>query len=55
MIGKYNDRMKDGLEMRKYENDFILSGFDYTKSRENSIPPLLKYENSRWIPWDNQF
>lgn len=55
MIGKYNERMKDGLEMRKYEEDFILSGFDYTKSRENSIPPLLKYENARWVPWENEF
>lgn len=53
MIGKYNEKMRDGIELRKYEEDFLLSGFDYTRSRENSIPPLLKYEHSRWVPWDN--
>ena len=51
MIGKYNERLKDGIELRKYVDDYLLSGFDYTKSRENSVSAILEYTDSRWIPW----
>lgn len=51
MIGKYNERLKDGIELRKYVDDYLLSGFDYTKTRENSVSAILEYTNSRWAPW----
>ncbi len=53
MIGKYNERMKDGIELRKYDEGYLLSGFDYTKSRENAVSAILEYSNSRWVPWVN--
>ncbi|MPR37046.1 ABC transporter substrate-binding protein [Salmonirosea aquatica] len=53
MIGKYNERMKDGIELRKYVDDYLLSGFDYTKSRENSVSAILEYNDTRWVPWPN--
>ncbi len=51
MLAKYNERMPDGMTLRAYEDDYLLSGFDYTKSRENTIPSILTYEDRRWIPW----
>jgi ABC-type branched-subunit amino acid transport system substrate-binding protein len=51
MLFKYKDKLKNGLEMRKYdEEDYLLSGFDYTKSRENQVPPILKFNGSAWEP-----
>jgi tetratricopeptide (TPR) repeat protein len=31
------------------ENDYILSGFDYTQSNENQVVPLVKYEGGRFV------
>lgn len=50
MLSKYKDGLKKGLEMRKYDDDYLLSGFDFTKSRENQISPLLKYSGAKWVP-----
>jgi len=50
MLSKYKDGLKRGLEMRKYDDDYLLSGFDFTKSRENQISPLLKYSGTKWVP-----
>jgi ABC-type branched-subunit amino acid transport system substrate-binding protein len=53
MIGKYNERLKEGIELRKYDEGYLLSGFDYTKSRENAVSAILMYDDSRWVPWTN--
>lgn len=53
MLAKYKDGLKKGLEMRKYDDDYLLSGFDFTKSRENQIIPLLKYSGTKWVPVTN--
>jgi len=50
MLAKYKDGLKRGLELRKYDDDYLLSGFDFTKSRENQISPLLKYNGTKWVP-----
>jgi ABC-type branched-subunit amino acid transport system substrate-binding protein len=51
MLHKYKDRLNNGLEIRRYDqDDFLLSGFDYTKGRENQIPPVLRYNGSKWEP-----
>jgi ABC-type branched-subunit amino acid transport system substrate-binding protein len=52
MLAKYKEKVKDGIELRKYEDGFLLSGFDYTESRENTITSILKYEGGRWVPLD---
>lgn len=31
------------------ENDYILSGFDYTQSNENQVVPIVKYEGGRFV------
>jgi tetratricopeptide (TPR) repeat protein len=53
MLSKYKDKFISGLQTRKYgEEEFLLTGFDYTKSNENQITPVLKYSGSKWIPID---
>ena len=49
MLFKYKDKLGKGLEMRRYdEEDYLLSGFDYTKSHENQIPSILRFNGSKW-------
>jgi len=49
MLFKYKDRLGKGLEMRRYdEEDYLLSGFDYTKSHENQIPSILRFNGAKW-------
>ncbi|HEV7350410.1 ABC transporter substrate-binding protein [Telluribacter sp.] len=50
MIAKYKDRLSQGLKARQFDEDYLLSGFDFTKSRENQVSPLLRAEGSRWVP-----
>jgi tetratricopeptide (TPR) repeat protein len=51
MLNKYKDRFNKGIELRRYDqDDYLLSGFDYTQGRENQIPPILKYNGSKWEP-----
>jgi ABC-type branched-subunit amino acid transport system substrate-binding protein len=51
MMSKYKDDLAKGLEMRKYtDEDYLLSGFDFTKARDNRISPVLRYSGSKWIP-----
>ncbi len=51
MLAKYQERMPEGVALRTYEDDYLLTGFDYTKTRENTVPSILTYEDKRWIPW----
>ena len=51
MLDKYKDRLKDGVALRTYDDDYLLSGFDYTQSRENTISSILTYEGKQWVPW----
>jgi ABC-type branched-subunit amino acid transport system substrate-binding protein len=53
MLSKYKDKLPDGLQARKYgSEEYLLSGFDYTKANENQITPVLKYSGSKWVPVD---
>lgn len=53
MLNTYKDKFSNGLRSGKYgEQEYLLSGFDYTKSNENQITPVLKYSGSKWVPVD---
>jgi ABC-type branched-subunit amino acid transport system substrate-binding protein len=52
MLSKYQDKLSNGLQSRKYEEEYLLAGFDYTKANENQITPVLKFNGSKWIPVD---
>ena len=51
MLAKYQERMSEGVALRTYQDDYLLTGFDYTKTRENTVPSILTYEDKRWLPW----
>ena len=51
MLSQYKDGIAKGLGTKKYTGeDYLLSGFDFTKSNDNQISPLLKYSGSKWVP-----
>ncbi|WP_353719615.1 ABC transporter substrate-binding protein [Dyadobacter sp. 676] len=53
MLFKYKDKLSSGLQSRKFgSEEYLLSGFDYTKGNENQITPVLKYNGSKWVPVD---
>ncbi|KQS28156.1 ABC transporter substrate-binding protein [Dyadobacter sp. Leaf189] len=53
MVHKYKDKISNGLQARKYgDTEYLLTGFDYTKSNENQITPILKFNGSKWVPVD---
>ncbi|MCE7064664.1 ABC transporter substrate-binding protein [Dyadobacter sp. CY326] len=53
MMYKYKDRLRDGMQSARLgEEEYLLSGFNFTKSNENQITPVLKYNGSKWTPVD---
>lgn len=53
MLSKYKDNLPSGLQSRKFgSEEYLLSGFDYTKTNENQITPVLKFSGSKWVPVD---
>lgn len=53
MLAKHKDKFQDGLHAaRPAEDEYLLSGFNFAKSNENQITPVLKYNGSKWMPVD---
>ena len=51
MLNQYKDDVARGIGFKKYlGEDYLLSGFDYTKSHDNQISPVLRYSGSKWVP-----
>lgn len=52
MLSKYKDGFQKGIQSGKHlDEDYLLSGFDFTKSNDNQINPVLKYSGGgRWVP-----
>jgi len=49
MLHQYREKLRNGLDVRTYDDDYLLSGFNYQHSNENQIVPILKIENMRWV------
>ncbi|MCE7072818.1 ABC transporter substrate-binding protein [Dyadobacter sp. CY327] len=53
MLAKHKDRFQDGLQSARPAGDeYLLSGFNFTKANENQITPVLKHNGSKWTPVD---
>ena len=50
MLQRYKERLRAGLAARKYEDDYLLSGFDYTKTNENQVVPIVRLEGQYFVP-----
>jgi ABC-type branched-subunit amino acid transport system substrate-binding protein len=50
LLQKHKTQLRSGLDAKKYEDDYLLSGFDYTNSNENKVVPIVKLEDLRLVP-----
>lgn len=51
LLNKYKEKYEQGLKLREYENDnlsYLLGGFNYTKSYDNQIPVILRFNGTKW-------
>ncbi len=51
MLAKYRHKINDGISTRTYAGapeNFLLAGFDFRGSRENTVFCIRKYEHGRW-------
>lgn len=49
MLQKYQEKLRIGLDMREYDEDYLLSGFDYQQANNNQIVPILQIEDNRLV------
>ena len=47
MIHKHKSQLRAGLDSRVYEDDYLLTGFNYQKSNDNQAVSILKVEDLR--------
>ncbi|KAA0993151.1 ABC transporter substrate-binding protein [Dyadobacter aurulentus] len=53
MLNQHKDKLASGIQAKKHgAGEYLLAGFDYTRSNENQITPVLKYNGSKWVPVD---
>jgi ABC-type branched-subunit amino acid transport system substrate-binding protein len=51
MLHQHKGSVKKGIQMKKHTDDYLLSGFNYTKSNDNQMTPVLKYSGGgKWVP-----
>ncbi len=51
MLEKYGRNPITGVTLRRYEeDDFLLTGFDFTSSRDNQLNSILKYDGG-WVKY----
>jgi hypothetical protein len=48
MMSQYKNRISNGLALKKYDQDYLLSGFDFTGSNENQTTLIYRINGSRW-------
>jgi ABC-type branched-subunit amino acid transport system substrate-binding protein len=48
MIHKYKSQLRTGLDLRVYEDDYLLQGFNYTKTNDNQTITILKYGDMKF-------
>ncbi len=48
MIHKYKSQLRTGLDLRIYEDDYLLQGFNYTKTNDNQTITILKYGDMKF-------
>ncbi len=48
MIHKYKSQLRTGLDLRVYADDYLLQGFNYTKTNDNQTISILKYGDMKF-------
>ena len=50
MIHKHKAQLRGGMDARSYNDDYLLSGFNYQKSNDNQVISIQKIEDLRLVP-----
>ncbi len=48
-LAKNDSQLRNRNTLKPSTDDYVLSGFDYSKSNDNQIVPILKYEGGRFV------
>ncbi|AYQ33365.1 ABC transporter substrate-binding protein [Runella sp. SP2] len=49
MLHKYQNQLRNGLDVRSYDDDYLLSGFNYQHSNDNQVVPIIQIDDARWV------
>lgn len=49
LLHKYREQLRSGLDTRIYNDDYLLSGFNYRSSNDNQMVPIVKMDDMRWV------
>jgi ABC-type branched-subunit amino acid transport system substrate-binding protein len=49
LLHKYRNQLRSGLDTRIFEDDYLLSGFNYKSSNDNQVVPIVKMDDMRWV------
>lgn len=48
-LARSGGQLRNRSALRSDTDDYLLSGFDYTKSNDNQIVPIVRYEGGRFV------
>jgi ABC-type branched-subunit amino acid transport system substrate-binding protein len=54
LLHKYRNQLRSGLDVRTYEDDYLLSGFNYQKSNDNQVVPIVQLNDMKWVRANGQ-
>jgi ABC-type branched-subunit amino acid transport system substrate-binding protein len=54
MLHKYRNQLRTGLDAKAYSDDYLLSGFNYQRSGDNQVVPIVQMDDMRWVRANGQ-
>lgn len=54
MLHKYRNQIRNGLDAKPYADDYLLSGFNYQKSSDNQVVPIVQIDDMKWVRVNGQ-
>lgn len=54
MLHKYRNQIRSGLDAKPDADDYLLSGFNYQKSGDNQVVPIVQIDDMKWIRVNGQ-
>jgi ABC-type branched-subunit amino acid transport system substrate-binding protein len=54
MMHKYRNQLRNGLDAKVYADDYLLSGFNYQRSNDNQVVPIVQMDDMKWVRVNGQ-
>jgi ABC-type branched-subunit amino acid transport system substrate-binding protein len=54
MLNKFQNQLRNGLDVRSYDDDYLLSGFNYQHSSDNQVVPIIQLNDLKWARVNGQ-